>query len=158
MYDFLEYIKQYIADCFANDTDIASTYIINSYDVDLVGHTPTKTEVQVGIMDNAEVERYSTFGLGERISYIPLQINLIGFQMKLENVMTAPRVVSLKLGQKIKTMLNNLQVGGTNKNILRVRIMGMSPALKYEGGEKAYYTAIRCEFYVANPYNTELEN
>ena len=53
------------------------------------------------------------------------------------------------IGDKIKNILNAVDVVGAIPSVVRVRIMTTSPALPYEGGDKAYTTAIRCEFWVA---------
>ena len=63
--------------------------------------------------------------------------------------MTSPRVVSIKLGDKIIKQLEALKVVEAIPRVKRVRIMTTSPAMPFEGGDKAYTTAIRCEFWVA---------
>lgn len=148
VYSFLEDMKKYIVDGLNADADISNTYGIVGYDANTKGHTPAKTEVQFQIMDNNEVERYTSFE-GANIYYIPLQITVFAFQMKLGAKIETPRVVSIKLGDKIIKLLNALKVVEANPRVKRVRIMTTSPALKYEGGDKAYTTAIRCEFWVA---------
>ena len=56
-------------------------------------------------------------------------------------------MVSIKLGDKIIKQLEALKV--VEARVKRVRIMTTSPAMPFEGGDKAYTTAIRCEFWVA---------
>lgn len=148
MYSFLEDMKKYIVDGLNADTDISNTYGIVGYDANTKGHTPTKTEVQFQIMDSNEVERYTSFE-GANIYYIPLQITVWAFQMKLAGTMTSPRVVSIKLADKIIKQLEALKVVEAIPRVKRVRIMTTSPAMPFEGGDKAYTTAIRCEFWVA---------
>ena len=148
MYSFLEDMKKYIVDGLNADADISNTYGIVGYDANTKGHTPTKTEVQFQIMDNNEVERYTSFE-GANVYYIPLQITVYAFTMKLAGTMTAPRVVSIKLGDKIIKLLEALRVVEAIPRVNRVRLMTTSPAMPFEGGEKAYTTAIRCEFWVA---------
>jgi hypothetical protein len=99
-------------------------------------------------MDNNEVERYTSFE-GANVYYIPLQITVWAFQMKLAGTMTSPRVVSIKLGDKIIKQLEALKVVEAIPRVKRVRLMTTSPAMPFEGGDKAYTTAIRCEFWVA---------
>lgn len=148
MYSFLQDMKSYIKESINADTDIAKTYNIEMYDSNTKGHTPTKTEVQFEIMDNSEVEQYTSFE-GVNLYYIPLQITVWAFQMKLAGTMTSPRVVSIKLGDKIIKQLEALKVVEAIPRVKRVRIMTTSPAMPFEGGDKAYTTAIRCEFWVA---------
>ena len=148
MYSFLEDMKKYIVDGLNADADISNTYGIVGYDANTKGHTPTKTEVQFQIMDNNEVERYTSFE-GANIYYIPPQITVWAFQMKLAGTMTSPRVASIKLGDKIIKQLEALKVVEAIPRVKRVRIMTTSTAMPFEGGDKAYTTAIRCEFWVA---------
>ena len=148
VYSFLEDMKKYIVDGLNADADISNTYGIVGYDANTKGHTPTKTEVQFQIMDNNEVERYTSFE-GANVYYIPLQITVWAFQMKLAGTMTSPRVDSIKLGDKIINQLEALKVVEALPIVKRVRIMTTSPAMPFEGGDKAYTTAIRCEFWVA---------
>ena len=148
VYSFLEDMKKYIVDGLNADADISKTYGIVGYDANTKGHTPTKTEVQFQIIDKNEVERYTSFG-GANVYYIPLQITVYAFQMKLNNKMESPRIVSMKLGDKIIKQLEALRVVEAIPRVKRVRLMTTSPAMPFEGGDKAYTTAIRCEFWVA---------
>lgn len=148
VYSFLEDMKKYIVDGLNADADISKTYGIVGYDANTKGHTPTKTEVQFQIMDNNEVERYTSFE-GANVYYIPLQITVYAFQMKLNNKIESPRIVSIKLGEKIIKQLEALKVVESIPRVKRVRLMTTSPAIPFEGGDKAYTTAIRCEFWVA---------
>lgn len=148
MYSFFESMKEYIVDGLNADADISKTYGIAGYDANTKGHTPTKTEVQFQIMDVNEVERYTSFE-GVNVMYIPLQITVYAFQMKLAGTMEAPRIVSMKLADKVLGLLNAVKVVEANPRVKRVRIMTTSPAQPFEGGDKAYTTAIRCEFWVA---------
>ena len=148
MYKFLEDMKNYIKENINIDVDISKTYNVEVYDAYTKGHTPTRTEIQFQIMDNSEVERYTSFE-GANIFYIPLQILVFAFQMKLAGTMTSPREVSIKLGDKIISLLDSVKVVESNPRVKRVRVITTSPALPFNGGEKAYTTAIRCEFWVA---------
>jgi hypothetical protein len=148
VYSFLEDVKKYIVDGLNADADISKTYGIVGYDANTKGHTPTKTEVQFQIMDNKEVEKYSSFE-GMTVYYVPIQITVWAFQMKLAGTMTSPRVVSIKLGEKIIKLLQALKVVEAIPEVKRVSLMTTSPAMPFEGGDKAYTTAIRCEFWIA---------
>ena len=146
MYNFLESMKTYIKNGINADSDISDTIAV--YDANTKGHTPQKTEIQFQIMDNSEVERYNSFS-GASIFNIPLQITLFAFQTKIAGKMKSARESSIILADKITNLLNALDVVKHNSNVMRVRIMTTTPAMPFEGGDKAYTTAIRCEFWVA---------
>ena len=148
MYSFFEDMKKYIVDGLNADAEIPNTYNIVGYDAYTKGHTPQKTEVVFQIMDNNEVDAYTSFE-GANVFYIPLQITVVGFQMKIAGTMQSPKSVSLMLGEKVLSLLDALKVVEANERVKRVRIMTTSPALPLESGEKAFTTAIRVEFWVA---------
>lgn len=153
MNEFLEYIKNYIKTQFDNDTDLPSSKSVDIYNAYQLGHKVSDTsvpEIQVQILDNSEVVRYSSFE-GENVSYIPLQITAYTGQMKQGTKMQSAQYWSIVFGEKIKKMLNALRQKVVNKNILSVQIVGMSPALPLLDG-KVYTTAVRCRFWIANPY------
>lgn len=151
MFEFLEYMKSYLETKFANDNDLPNSFEMKVYDAYTTGHKPTKTEIQIQIMNDSEVDRYSSFD-STHISNIPLEIVVYAFQMKLDNKMVSAREVSIRIADKVKVFLNELRESNVNDNIKRVRIITTSPALPTIDGEKSYMTAIRCEFWVANPY------
>lgn len=152
MNEFLEFIKTYIANAFANDNDISKEVTIeNAYKQGNEITTSNVPQIQIQILNNAEQERYSSFQ-GEHISSIPLQITSYTGQMKIAGTMTSAQEASIIFGQKIKDILNTLRESVVNENIARCRVMTMSPALPLLEGSKVYTTAIRCEFWVANPY------
>jgi hypothetical protein len=148
MYNFLEDMKNYIKNGINADVDIPKSYGIEVYDSYTKGHTPQKTEIQFQIIDNSEVERYNTFD-GANIFYIPLQITIFAFQMKLAGIMTSARETSIKIADKVNSLLDALKVVEANQRVKRVRIMTTTPAMPFNDGDKAYTTAIRCEFWVA---------
>ena len=158
MNNFLEWIKNYIKEEFENDTQIPKTKSVEVYNAYQSGHevsTTTVPEIQIQILDNSEVERYSTFEEGEKVSYIPLQFTSYTSQMKLNTTMKSAQEWSIRFGDKLKAMLNNLRTNKVvNKNILSVQVMGMSPAMPLLDG-KVYAAAIRCRFWIANPYVVE---
>ena len=148
MYNFFEDMKKYIVDGINADADISKTYNIVGYDAYTKGHTPTRTEIQFQIMDNNEVDNYTSFE-GANVFNVPLQITVVGFQMKLAGEMESPKNVSLKIGDKILKLLNAVKVVEANERVKRVRIMTTTPAMPLEGGDKAYSTVIRCEFWIS---------
>ena len=151
MEEFLDYIKAYLDDNFKNDSDITKTVTIeDAYKSGNEVTTSNVPQIQVQILDNSEVVRYSSFE-GENVSYIPLQITSYTAQMKIAGTMVSAQRASIKFGQKIKNLLNALRNSRVNENIERCRIITMSPALPLLEG-KVYTTAVRCEFWIANPY------
>lgn len=151
MDEFLEYIKTYLSTSFDADTDITKTVTIeNAYKSGNEVSTSNVPQIQVQILDNSEVQRYSSFD-GENVSYIPLQITSYTAQMKIASTMVSAQQASIVFGQKIKNLLNALRNSSVNENIMRCRIITMSPALPLLEG-KVYTTAVRCEFWIANPY------
>lgn len=154
MNEFLEWMKEYIKTKFTNDADLPNTKVVEVYNAYQSGHevsTNTVPEIQVQILDNNEVVEYSSFE-GENVSYIPLQITSYTGQMKKGSTIKTAQEWSVIFGEKLKKMLNALRSQEVvNGNILSVQILGMSPALPLLEG-KVYTTAVRCRFWIANPY------
>lgn len=149
---FLDWVKSYLDNGLSNDSELSKKVVVEL--AHKQGNTVTTTntpQIQIQIMDDAEVERYSSFE-GENISSIPLQITAYTSQTKINNVMKSAQESSIIFAQKIKTLLNKLRESVVNENIVRCRIATVSPALPLLDGSKVYMTAIRCEFWVSNPY------
>lgn len=155
MNEFLEYMKAYLSGKFAEDEEISKAVIVEkAYKINNEITTSNVPQIQIQIMNNSEVERYSSFD-GENISSIPLQITSYTAQMKIGGVMKSAQEASIIFGQKVKDVLNTIRKSVENQNIKRCRIITMSPALPLLEGSKVYTTAIRCEFWIANPYVVE---
>lgn len=152
MNDFLDYIKTYLETAFENDTDIEKEVTVTkAYKTNNQISTTDTPQIQLQILNNAEVERYSSFE-GENVSQIPLQITSYTTQMKIAGSTVSAQEASIIFGDKIKAMLNHLRESVVNENIGRCRIVSMSPALPLLEGSKVYTTAVRCEFWIAYPY------
>lgn len=152
MNDFLDYIKTYLETAFENDTDITKEVTVTkAYKTNNQISTTDTPQIQIQILNNAEVERYSSFE-GENESQIPLQITSYTTQMKIGGTMVSAQEASIIFGDKLKAILNHLRESVVNENIGRCRIMSMSPALPLLEGSKVYTTAVRCEFWIAYPY------
>lgn len=155
MNDFLDWIMSYLETQFSADTSIQNTITTKlGYKAGSEITTSSSPQIAVQIMDNSEVETYSSFE-GENISSIPLQFTVYTGKINYNNIITEPQKSSMILGEKIKNILNKLRESVVNNNIKRCRISSMSPALPLSDGSKIYSTAIRCEFWIANPYDTE---
>ena len=152
MTDFYEWIKNYISERFAQDPDFAKTTNVRvAY---LQGNkvtTENVPQVIIQIMDNSEIVRYSSFE-NEQVSSIPLQFNVYTGAMKIKGQLKTAQEASIILGTKLIKMLNDLRANVVNENILRCRRTSSSPALPLIDGSKIYFTAVRCEFWVAYPF------
>lgn len=156
MFDFLEYIKEYLKECFDNDSDITTAKkptICNAYQL---GNTITadKPQIQVQILDNNEATRYTTF-CDIKANSIPLQITAyVGGNngIKIGGTQRSTQNGSIIFGEKIIKYLNDLIYNGLNENILGGRNITTSPALPMNDGATIYMTAVRFNFTVANPY------
>lgn len=155
MGDFIEWLMNYLQTQINADTDIQNTITVKmGYKAGSEITTSSSPQIAVQIVDNSEVAQYSSFE-GENISSMPIQFTIYTGKINYKNTITEPQFASIILGQKIKDILNQLRESVVNRNIKRCRIITMAPALPLSNGSKIYSTAIRCEFWVANPYNTE---
>ena len=153
MNEFLEWLKTYISSQFANDSDITKTVTVEN--ANKQGNEITTSnvpQVQVQLMDNAEVDQYSSLEEGEHVTSIPVQITSYTGQMKIKNAACSAQEASIIFGDKIKNMITASNMASANTNIKRCRRTTMSPALQLLDGSKVYYTAVRFEFWIANPY------
>ena len=152
MTNFYEWIKEYITENFAHDSDLPkATNVRVAY---LQGNkvtTENVPQVIIQIMDNSEVVRYSSFE-DEEVSSIPLQFNVYTGSMKIGGHLKTAQEASIILGTKLIKMLNAIRENVVNPNILRCRRTSSSPALPLIDGSKIYFTAVRCEFWVAYPF------
>lgn len=152
MVEFIDWLKNYLKDGFTEDKDITKSVTVElAYKQGNTITTNNTPQIQIQIMDNAEVEKYSAFD-GETTSSIPIQFTAYTSQMKIGNTTFSAQDSSIIFGQKIKALLNKLRESVINENILRCRIITMSPALPQLDGSKVYSTSVRCEFWVTNPY------
>ncbi len=148
MYEFLEWLKEYLI------TDVKSNAELKVFNAYSAGHQvvlENLPELQLQIMDYADLEEFSSFAK-ENVSYLPIQINVFTGKLRINNSLRTAQESSIILGEEIKKSLNRLRESVVNPNLLRVRVMTVSPAMPFLQGQKAYMTAIRCEFQVKNPY------
>lgn len=147
MYEFLEYIKEYLQTCFANDTDFTASKkpkLIDSYKT---GHEPKmiQPEIQVQIMDDSENISYTTF-CGKEADSTPLQISAYSGQMKIGGVDKNAQHASIIIADKIKKYLYELIYSDDKRNILTGRHITSSPALPMNDGGSIYMSAVRFDF------------
>lgn len=156
MYQFLNWLKTYIEAAFTSDTEITKTVVVeNAYKQGNTVNTTNVPQVQIQLLDNSEVERYSSFQ-GEHLSYVPVQLSVYSGQMKINETTYSAQDASIILGDKVKSMVAANEIQSQNKNIKRCIRTSMSPALQLIDGSKVYYTAVRVEFWIANPYVAEV--
>ena len=147
MYEFLEYIKEYLQTCFANDndfTDAKKPKLIDSYKTN---HEPkmTQPEIQVQIMDNSENISYTTF-CSKKADSTPLQISAYSGQMKIGGVDKNAQHSSIIMADKIKKYLYELIYSDDKGAILTGRHIASSPALPMNDGGSIYMSAVRFDF------------
>jgi hypothetical protein len=156
MFEFLEYIKTYIQNAFANDSDITTDKKPLVYNAYQSNHEPSadKPEIQIQVLDNNEATRYTTF-TNVNANSIPLQITAyVGGNngIKIANITRSAQQGSIIFGDKIIKYLNDLIYNGLNENILGGRNIATSPALPMNDGATIYMTAVRFDFTIASPY------
>jgi len=147
MKQFIDDIISYIDTQFSNDDSLTKT---------LVGHyayekglepdavTPFYT---VQLLDNStSLEDFDR----ETVISVPLQINVYGVKMKVGGVLNDAQNVSLILAEKCISFLEQFKYS-TNK-VISMRRITCSPALPYDDGSKAYYSAIRYNIQLKMPY------
>lgn len=148
MYEFLEYIKNYIKNCFADDSDISVQKKPEVYDAYKVGHEPKQTqpEIQVQIMDNSEQVNYTTFR-GVKAYSIPLQLTAYTGQLNINKVAYNAQHASIILADKVIKYIYDL-IYSQNNDILFGRNITTSPALSMNDGGTIYATSVRFDFIV----------
>lgn len=150
--EFLEWLKQYISTAINSDTTISKTVVVeNAYKQGNEVLTTNVPQIQIQLLDNSEVERYSSFE-GENITSIPVQINAYTGQMKIDSILKSAQEASIIFGQKIKNIMSANLLANANENVKRCIRITMSPALPLLDGSKVYMTAVRFNIWIANPY------
>ena len=150
MFEFLEYIKTYLEECFAEDGDYSASKKPKVYDAYQVGHEPKKTqpEIQVQILNNSEQVNYTTF-CGIKAESLPLQITAFSGQVYIGGEENGAKVASIKLADKIKKYINNLIYNDNKDNELLTgnHIMTSQPIPMNDGGS-IYMTPVRYDFII----------
>lgn len=147
MYEFLEYIKKYLEECFATDPDFTPSKRPEILDTYLVGHEPKKTqpEIQVQIMNDSEQINYTTF-CGVVAESIPLQFTAYSGNVRIGGVDKNGKQASIILADKTKGYINNLIYGNKDNNILAGRHILTSIPLSMNDAGSIYMTAVRFDF------------
>lgn len=135
---FIDNIIKYLDDKFNADVALSKKPLGHyAYEKDLIptAVTPFYT---VQLLDNST--RTETF-LEEATISTPIQINLYGVRMKVNKVDTDAQSVSYYLAEQCKTFMEEYKY--TNSDVVSMRRTSCTPALPYEDGSKAYYSAMR---------------
>lgn len=153
MVQFLEDLKTYLENRFADDDDFSSVKKPSVYDGYQVGHEPkeTKPEIQVHPLDNSERVNYTTF-CGKNSNNISIQFTCYTGQVKIARVDRPANQASMIMAEKVEQYINEYVYSVGNRNILQFRKVSTSPALPMNDGGTIYMTAIRYSFDVEYPY------
>ncbi len=134
---FLDRIIQYLDDKFNADTTLSEKPVGHyAYEHGLVPTTTSYYVVQ--LLDNST--QGETF-LEETIINVPIQIIMYGVKMDIDGQLQSAQESSIILGQKCIKFLEEFKY--SQKDIISMRRTSCTPALPYEDGSKAYFTAIR---------------
>lgn len=72
---------------------------------------------------------------------MPIQVNVYGVKMNIDGITTNAQQVAIILGDMCVKLLEEFKY--TQNDITTMRRTSSTPALPFEDGSKAYYTAIR---------------
>lgn len=148
MFEFVEFVKNYLKDCFAADNDISAQKKPEIYDAYKVQHEPKQTqpEIQVQIMNNYEQVNYTTF-CGVQAVSIPLQFTAYTGQLNIAKKPYNAQQGSVKLAEKVIKYIYDL-IYSQNNDIQFGRHITSSPALPMNEGGTVYATSVRFDFIV----------
>lgn len=138
MKTFVDSVIKYLDDKFSANTTLSKKPLGHyAYEKDLVptAVTPFYT---VQLMDNSTASE--TF-LAEATANYPLQINLYGVRMKVDKKDTDAQSVAYILADMCKAYMDEFKY--SQRNIVQMRRTSCTPAMPYEDGSKAYYSAMR---------------
>lgn len=159
MFEFLEDIKLYLENCFANDTSISATKRPKIYSGYQVAHEPSATqpEIQVRVIDNSEQQEFTSF-CNKHANTISIQIMAFSGKLRIAGVDRNPIDASMILGDKVEKFIYNLIYSKEtaeihNPNIYNGGLISTSPSLPMNDGGTIYMSALRFTFVVASPYN-----
>lgn len=148
MFEFLDNVKQYLKDCFADDPDISVQKKPEVYDAYKVGHEPKQTqpEIQVRIMNNYEQVNYTTF-CGVRAMSIPMQFSAYTGDLTIAGKKYNAQHASILLAEKVIKYIYDL-IYSQNYKVQFGRHITTSPALPVNDGGTMYATSVRFDFIV----------
>lgn len=146
---FIDDIIAYIADNFANDSEVSKdVFVGEAYDENAKLKPPYIFVQEIG---DSDAQQYSTFD-GETISYVPVQITVFCQQMKIGNETYTAKDASAIFADKIKLMFDVLKTVKWNKNVKLMRRVGGTPSMPTQKGTTTYFSPIRYDFYVNYNY------
>ena len=147
MFEFINKIKTFLALKFSEDKDFEVPISVN--EEYLFNHKLEGTEVQVGLLDNSEYERGTTFN-GELVTYAPIQLTVYSVQMKIGNTARNPRDVAVIVADKICRYMSDL----VNKidDVLICQRTDYSAPFPMNEGATRYFVAVRYDILIDCPY------
>lgn len=144
---FIDNIIEYLNGKFSADTTLSKKPIGHyAYEKDLTPSTVPFFTVQLldySTQDEDFVE--------ETVISAPIQINLYGVKMNVGKILCNAQTTSLVLAEKCKTFMDEYKY--TQGNVVSMRRQSCTPALPYDDGSKAYYTAMRFNITITNKEN-----
>lgn len=145
---FVDRIIEYLNDKFSEDTALSKKPLGHyAYEKDLIP-TATTPFFVVQLLDNST--QSETFDEEVTIN-APIQVNLYGVKMKVNDIIVDAQEVAFILADKCKAFMEEFKY--TESGIVSMRRTSCTPALPYEDGSKAYYTAMRFNIIITNKEN-----
>lgn len=135
---FVDNIIEYLNGKFNADTTLSKKPMGHyAYEQNLIPNATTPFFI-VQLLDNST--QSETFEEEVTIN-APIQINLYGVKMKVNDIIANAQEVAFILADKCKAFMEEFKY--TESGIVSMRRTSCTPALPYEDGSKAYYTAMR---------------
>lgn len=149
MKSFTDDIIKYITNNFANDESIGKKVKVDyAYNSDVSLKPPY---IFVQAINDSDAEQFDTFD-GVEMTYVPVQITAYCQQMKIDGVDYTANEVALIFAEKIKSMFSKVKAISWNNNIRLMRRVGSTPSMPLKNGATTYFSPIRYDFYINNPY------
>jgi hypothetical protein len=143
MNEFLRQMIAFLQSKFDNDSDFKTAPKV--YMAYLYNHMIKGTEVQVGLLDNSEVLKYSTFE-GEQVASMPTQITIYSAQMTIGGQMRNPQEVAMIMTDKICRYMKDCDF-----TLFATRESTTQP-MPLDTGTTSYFVAIRYDIEIVSPY------
>lgn len=153
MFQFREDIKEYLNECFSNDTSLTPSKRPKIYNGYQIGHEPSSKfpEIQVQPLNASERVNYTTF-CGKNANSLPLQVAVYSGPVKIGGIDYSSQDASVIIAEKAEKYLYDYIYANGNNNIYEGRLVGASPALPMNESGSVYVTVLRFDFVVAYPY------
>lgn len=149
MDEFLDKIKAYLEEQFANDTDILKSKQPKIYPAYKESHEPSATqpEIQIQVLNWSEQVNYTTF-CGKEAENIPLQFTAYSGNQKIDGTMRNAQESSKILAQKVVKYIYDLIYSEEWNEIQYGRHITSSLAMPMNEGGSVYMSAVRFDFII----------